>query len=119
MHAALPHRIVLHVHCVNTIAWAVRSDACVQLQQLLKGLRWQWIDYIASGLPLSREIERAVSKNPETDVFVLGNHGLIVCGRDLETLESLLADVERRLAIHPREPQPADLEALSTCARHG
>ncbi len=27
LHALLPHRIVLHVHCVNTIAWAVRSDA--------------------------------------------------------------------------------------------
>ena len=27
MHVALPHRFVLHVHCVNTIAWAVGSDA--------------------------------------------------------------------------------------------
>src|SRR5882672_9780028 len=26
MHAVLPHRVVFHVHCVNTIAWAVRND---------------------------------------------------------------------------------------------
>jgi rhamnose utilization protein RhaD (predicted bifunctional aldolase and dehydrogenase) len=25
MHGVLPHRVVLHVHCVNTIAWAVRQ----------------------------------------------------------------------------------------------
>src|ERR1700684_85541 len=31
MHAVLPHRVVLHVHSVNTIAWAVRRDARVQL----------------------------------------------------------------------------------------
>src|SRR5579872_7357238 len=27
MHAVLPHRVVLHVHSINTIAWAVRQDA--------------------------------------------------------------------------------------------
>jgi rhamnose utilization protein RhaD (predicted bifunctional aldolase and dehydrogenase) len=37
MHAVLPHPVVLHVHCVNTIAWAVRSDAHAQLQQRLDG----------------------------------------------------------------------------------
>jgi len=45
MHAALPHRVVLHVHCVNTIAWAVRNDAPIQLQRQLQGLRWQWVPY--------------------------------------------------------------------------
>ena len=49
MHAVLPHRVVLHVHCVNTIAWAVRNDAPIQLQRRLEGLRWQWIPYVAVG----------------------------------------------------------------------
>src|SRR5579872_3728110 len=78
MHAALPHRVVLHVHCVNTIAWAVRSDAPVQLQSRLEGLRWQWIPFVASGLPLSRAIEHALSACPDTNLFVLGNHGLVI-----------------------------------------
>jgi rhamnose utilization protein RhaD (predicted bifunctional aldolase and dehydrogenase) len=43
MHAVLPHRVVLHVHCVNTIAWAVRSDARTQLEDRLDGLRWSWV----------------------------------------------------------------------------
>ena len=68
LHATLPHRMVLHVHCVNTIAWAVRSDAPIQLQRLLEGLAWQWVPYIGSGLPLSREIARASSAHPDTGV---------------------------------------------------
>ncbi len=112
LHAALPHRMVLHVHCVNTIAWAVRSDAPMQLERLLAGLSWQWIPYVASGLPLSREIERACSARPETDLFVLGNHGLVVCGDDARAIEGLLGQVRRRLTIRPREPDPADYGAL-------
>src|SRR3954470_17210632 len=51
MHAVVPHPVVLHVHSVNTIAWAVRQDARYQLERRLKGLRWQWIPYVPSGLP--------------------------------------------------------------------
>jgi rhamnose utilization protein RhaD (predicted bifunctional aldolase and dehydrogenase) len=35
MHAVLPHRVVLHVHCVNTIAWAIRNDAPIQFRTRL------------------------------------------------------------------------------------
>ena len=113
MHAVLPHRVVAHVHCVDTISWAVRNDAQVQLQSRLDGLRWQWIPYIPSGLPLSREMERAVSAHPETDVFVLGNHGLVVGGADANGVEVLLAEVQRRLAIVPRRAHPADYAVLA------
>jgi hypothetical protein len=49
MHAVLAHRVVLHVHCVNTIAWAVRQDAPVQLEHVLHGMRWLWIPYVENG----------------------------------------------------------------------
>ncbi len=117
MHAALPHRVVLHVHCVNTIAWAVRNDAPVQLQRRLQGLRWQWIPYVASGLPLSREMERALAGCPDADVFVLGNHGLVIGGDDAKAVEDLLDEVERRLAIAPRQADASDSAALREISR--
>jgi rhamnose utilization protein RhaD (predicted bifunctional aldolase and dehydrogenase) len=113
MHATLPHRMILHVHCVNTIAWAVRNDAPIQLQRRLEGLRWQWVPYVASGLPLSRQIEHALSAYPDTDLFVLGNHGLVIGGEDAKTVEDLLSEVTRRLAILPRQAHPADYAALA------
>jgi rhamnose utilization protein RhaD (predicted bifunctional aldolase and dehydrogenase) len=113
MHAVLPHRVVLHLHSVNTIAWAVRNDGAVQLQHQLDGLRWQWISYVASGLPLSQAIEHSRFACPDTDVFVLGNHGLVIGGEDCNAVEDLLIELERRLAICPRRAHPADYAALA------
>lgn len=113
MHAVLPHRVVLHVHCVDTIAWAVRKDAPLQLRSLLEGLRWQWLPYTATGLPLSREIEHALSAAPETNLFVLGNHGLVIGGPDAQSVENLLIELRRRLAIPPRQVPPADYPGLT------
>ena len=59
-----------------------------------------------------REIERALSARADTDVFVLGNHGLVLGGEDAECVERLLAQVRRRLSIHPRKVHPADYAAL-------
>lgn len=112
MHAVLPHPVVLHVHSVNTIAWAVREDARQQLQCRLDGLRWQWVPYVPSGLPLAREIERALSVSADANVLVLGNHGLVIAGDSCEEVTQLLSEAERRLAICPRPANTADYHAL-------
>jgi len=111
MHAVVPHPVVLHVHSVNTIAWAVRADAQLRLHRQLQGLRWQWVPYVPSGLPLAREIERA-SCSGDSNVFVLGNHGLVIAGEDCDAVEDLLSQVEQRLAICPRKSGIADYGAL-------
>ena len=38
MHAVVQHRVVIHVHSINTIAWAIRLDAPNQLKERLAGL---------------------------------------------------------------------------------
>jgi len=116
MHAVLPHPVVLHVHCVNTIAWAVREDAPVQLQYQMEGLRWQWIPYVPSGLPLAQEIEKVLSAFPHTDVLILGNHGLVLGGDGCGVVEDLLSEVQRRLAISPRQTDSTDYAALAEIA---
>lgn len=116
MHAVLPHRVVLHVHCVNTIAWAVRQDAPLQLEHQLDDLRWHWIPYVPSGLSLAQEVERVISTPADTDVLVLGNHGLVIAGDDCAAVEDLLSQVEQRLAISPRVPDRADYAALAEIA---
>jgi rhamnose utilization protein RhaD (predicted bifunctional aldolase and dehydrogenase) len=117
LHVVLRHQVVIHVHSVNTIAWAVRQDAEEYLKERLKGLRWRWIPYVPSGLPLAQEISRATLAAPETDVLVLGNHGLVICGKDCESAEDLLWDVERRVAITPRCAPKADEAALERIAQ--
>ena len=117
MHAMLRHRIVIHVHSINAIAWAIRVDGSNQLKERLAGLRWQWIPYAASGIPLALEIEKALANAPLTDVLILGNHGLVVCGHDCPAAEQLLYEVERRLAIAPRRFPKPDATVLAMIAR--
>lgn len=117
MHAVLSHRVVVHVHSVNSIAVAVRSDARQHLRRRLDGLRWEWVPYVPSGLPLAGAIERIVLNSPRTDVIVLGNHGLIVCGNDCERAEELLDKVETRLTLHPRRAPDVDHDFLRRLAQ--
>lgn len=117
MHAILRHRVVIHVHSINAIAWAIRVDGPDQLKERLADLHWRWIPYAASGIPLAREIEKAVASAQETDVLILGNHGLVVCGHDCYTAEKLLREVERRLAITPRRFPKSDTTVLTMIAR--
>jgi rhamnose utilization protein RhaD (predicted bifunctional aldolase and dehydrogenase) len=117
MHAVLPHRVVIHAHSINTIAWAIRSDGIEELTERLQGLHWQWIPYAASGIPLAREIESALAREKETDVFILANHGLVVCGPNCAATEELLCEVERRLAICARPFPMPDSAVLGDIAR--
>ncbi len=113
MHAVLPHRVVVHVHSINTIAWAIREDAVEQLAARLAGIDWQWIPYVESGIPLARQVKQAVARAPQTNVLILGNHGLVVCGETCESAEATLAEVDRRLALTPRNMYRPDCQFLS------
>ncbi|HTZ75426.1 MAG TPA: class II aldolase/adducin family protein [Candidatus Aquilonibacter sp.] len=117
MHAVLPHTVVAHVHSINTLTWAVRRDAESRLRERLSGLNWRWIPYVSSGIPLAREIASALAAAPETDVFVLASHGLVVCGRDCDSAQALLNEVERRLAIVPRSVAQPETVLLQEIAR--
>lgn len=108
MHLVVPHAATIHVHSVNTIVWAVQEDGRELLSERLQGLPWQWIPYVASGVPLANEAAKAFARAPETTILVLANHGLVVCGADPFAAEELLAEVEQRLAIEPRRAPKGD-----------
>ncbi|MFZ1964742.1 MAG: class II aldolase/adducin family protein [Roseiarcus sp.] len=92
LHAGLPQRFVLHLHCVETISYAVLVDGAARVAPLLDGLKWQWVPYIRPGLPLFRTI------TPGADIYVLANHGLVVAADSLEAAVGLAETVRRRLA---------------------
>ena len=100
LHAGLPQRFVLHVHCVETISQAILIDAPERLKPLLDGLNWRWVPYIRPGLPLFRSLA------PGADVYILQNHGLVVAADDLDAAVGLIETVGRRLA-RPLQAAPA------------
>ncbi|HUL09183.1 MAG TPA: class II aldolase/adducin family protein [Candidatus Acidoferrum sp.] len=111
MHAALPQRVVLHVHCVETIAWAVQADAQERLAALLDGLDWILVPYVRPGPPLTQLMETLVSAR--TTVVVLANHGLVVCGESVAAAAETLREVVLRLKRPVRPAPEPDLALLS------
>ncbi len=114
LHGVLPHPVVVHVHCVETIAWACRADAPAALAPLLAGLRWAFIPYVRPGAPLTRAILDVIA--PDTDVLVLGNHGLVAGGADTASSGALIAEVARRLRRTARIAPAPDFSALEAAA---
>ncbi|HUZ64673.1 MAG TPA: class II aldolase/adducin family protein [Acetobacteraceae bacterium] len=109
MHAVMPHKVVLHVHCVDTIAHAVREDAEQVLKPLLAGLAWAFIPYVRPGVPLARAVAAAAG----ADVLVLGHHGLVVGGPTTTAASALLNEASLRLRRPLRPAAPPDAKRLS------
>lgn len=110
VHALMPQRVVVHVHCVETIASAVEVGCEDRLAEPLAGLDWAFVPYCRPGLPLARAI--AARRRPDTDVLVLGNHGIVVAADTVAAADAMLAEVRRRLARPARTAPPADLDRL-------
>ena len=95
VHAVLDWPVVLHTHCVATIATAVRADAEAVIRDKLAGLDAVYVPYVKPGADLARAIRARV--NGDTRVIVLGNHGLVACGEQPAEAEALVYEVARRL----------------------
>ncbi|MBI1273768.1 MAG: class II aldolase [Alphaproteobacteria bacterium] len=118
MHAALPQRVVVHVHAVGAIALAVRQDGGTQCAGRLADIRHAFIPYAHPGWPLTRAI-RVIAGETPPNVIVLGNHGLIVAGESVEETEKLLAESVARLAAPARVSPAPDHVYLQRMARQG
>lgn len=110
VHALMPQPVVAHVHCVDTIALAVRKDARVAFQEKLAGLNWAFVPYHRPGLPLARGIAEHRGRRP--DVLVLGNHGLVVAGESVKEAEALLSRVKGLVRQDARRAPPPDVPGL-------
>ena len=116
LHALMPHPVVLHVHSVNTIAWSVRNDARDEFAERLRGLSCHRLDYHHPGLPLAHAVSASLAQRP-ADVLILGNHGLVVGAATCDAAEALVAEVEERLTLKPRDTTRANVGALAqSCA---
>ena len=69
-------------------------------REKLAGMAAAFVPYAKPGLPLTREI--LSQAQPETQVFVLANHGLIICANTVDAADALTEELEERLALPAR-----------------
>ena len=114
VHAVIPQAIVAHIHCIETIALAVRADGEALVAERLRPLQdvaWAFVPYRRPGLPLSQAIAERLT--PGVNVLILGNHGLVVAGAGVAEVADRLDRVCGALASPPRLAPPADLTRLA------
>jgi rhamnose utilization protein RhaD (predicted bifunctional aldolase and dehydrogenase) len=110
VHALMRQKVVVHVHCVETISIAVQANAEALLEERLRGLDWTYVPYRRPGLPLAQAIAERLK--PATSVLVLGNHGLVVAADTVAEAALLLQRVTGLLAREPRPASAPDTDAL-------
>ena len=98
MHALMPHKCVLHVHCVNTLSWVIQENYHKKISYLLKDENWSSIPYIKPGISLSKEIKNLIKKN-KTDVILLSNHGIVVGSNTPEGAYSITKRISEKLYL--------------------
>ncbi|MEM9581517.1 MAG: class II aldolase/adducin family protein [Pseudomonadota bacterium] len=117
LHAVFSQNIVLHSHCIHTLAHAVRQDAKALLASRLGAFNWAFVDYAKPGATLARRVG-AVLK-PETNVVILGNHGLIVAADSVAEVETLQSQVHAALALPLAPVLRPNLNTLAQIAAGG
>ena len=110
LHAVMPQKVVVHVHCVETISIACLSDAADRLATTLQGLNWTFVPYVRPGASLGRAMVEHMRNG--TNIVVLGKHGLVVAGDTVDEVARLRAEVSQRLARVARAAPHVDRETL-------
>lgn len=116
-HAALPHRVVAHYHCVNTIALAVqehRETLLAERMARVPDLSFGTIPYGRPGVPLALRIDEIAGEEP--DVLILFNHGIIVGGETVAEVAERVARLSEALTVVSRVGRSPDFEALAEAA---
>jgi len=111
LHAVMPQKVVVHVHCVETISIACLADAADRLATALTGLNWTFVPYVRPGASLGRVVAEHLQAG--TNIVVLGKHGLVIAADSVAEAERLRAEISRRLARPARAAPDVDRETLS------
>ncbi|NDR58705.1 class II aldolase/adducin family protein [Aliiruegeria sabulilitoris] len=98
-HAALNWRVCAHTHSVAALSHVISPDGRKVAKRQLEDLNPVFVPYAKPGLPLTTEILKRAK--PESRLFLLENHGLIVCGETTAETDNLMQRVEGRLFRAP------------------
>jgi rhamnose utilization protein RhaD (predicted bifunctional aldolase and dehydrogenase) len=110
----MPSPVVVHIHCVNTIALAVRHDGEALVRKRLTrhaDVALAFIPYRKPGLPLAHAIAERLTA--DANVLVLANHGLVVAGETVAEVVDRIDRVCEALSAPARAPSQVDAEKLA------
>lgn len=111
LHAVFEQRVVVHVHCIHTLAHAVQVDPVKAIGSKLDAFNWGIVPYAKPGAQLAAQV-MSVAKGG-ANVVVLSNHGLIVAADTVNEADTLVRAVHEALRIDARPDSSISIEGLS------
>lgn len=90
----LGKKVCLHLHVVEVLAGLSLKDGQAWFENTLKdsGLAWAWVDYRPPGHSLAKRVQEALRRQPETELILMKNHGVIAYA---DSVDGALALVKR------------------------
>ena len=104
LHLLFESPVVVHTHPVSILCHVVQQDPQKTLSPLLGDLNWALIPYQKPG----RDLAQAISEHPQfgkCSIFILQNHGLVVCAETPEQAQAITLDVIQKTSMAAREYQ--------------
>lgn len=106
LHAIMPHAIVAHLHPVDALTFLVQQDADDLLRKVCGSeFSYVTVDYRKPGAELAKAVAEALDgvKGVGVDVVFLKNHGLVMGGKDVATVERLTDVIQKALKCSPEK----------------
>ena len=109
MHALMPQKYVLHVHCVNTLSWLVQKNYQKKINPFMRGVNWVSVPYKKPGICLSNEIKNITAQS-NADVILLSNHGIVAGSDTPEGVLKKISSISKKLYISELKKKEIVLE---------
>jgi rhamnose utilization protein RhaD (predicted bifunctional aldolase and dehydrogenase) len=99
----MPHKFVVHLHPVEAMAHLARPNRENDLHTALgDAFAWDLVSYHKPGADLAQAIHSKLLKNPDIQVVLLENHGVIVGAETLIEVDRLLQILNQKLSVRQR-----------------
>lgn len=101
LHLLFESPVVVHTHPVSILCHVVQQDPQKTLSSLLGDIDWALIPYQKPG----RDLAQAISEHPQfgkCSIFILQNHGLVVCADTPEAAQAITLDVIQKTSTTAR-----------------
>jgi rhamnose utilization protein RhaD (predicted bifunctional aldolase and dehydrogenase) len=91
LHALMPHTVVVHLHPVEVLPHLVLKNSKVAIKALIDPtISWDCVGYQKPGKTLAKCVSDTINASAGLDVVFLQNHGIVVGGEDIVSIEDLL-----------------------------
>lgn len=116
LHAIIPYKYVMHVHCINSLSWLVQKNFVNKIIQKIKNEDVSIIPYYTPGIDLTNAIKKQ-HKDKIKKILLLSNHGIVISDDNLKSLLKNLESISINLSQKSHAMKKPSLSFMKDIAK--